>query len=168
MQHWYVVHTKPRQEEVASAQLERQGFEVYLPRLHLRKRGSQGWREVIEPLFPRYLFLHVDPDVISIAPIRSTLGVSNLVRFGMRIGDVPASVIAYLKQSENPETGVIDANPQDLVKGERVEIVEGPFAGMHAVFQQANSNDRAMVLIEMLGRQSLVSVSKDSLVKQRP
>jgi len=28
---WYVIHSKPRQEDIALAQLQRQEFEVYLP-----------------------------------------------------------------------------------------------------------------------------------------
>ena len=37
---------------------------------------------VVEPVFPRYLFVRLDFGVTNLAPIRSTLGVSDLVRFG--------------------------------------------------------------------------------------
>ncbi|MEN9764019.1 MAG: transcription/translation regulatory transformer protein RfaH, partial [Pseudomonadota bacterium] len=34
---WYLVHTKPRQEDIALMNLERQGYTCYLPRLSVEK-----------------------------------------------------------------------------------------------------------------------------------
>jgi transcriptional antiterminator RfaH len=79
---WFAVHTKPRREVEAKTQLCNQGFEAYLPRIQFRKRRKGRWIEFIEPLFPRYLFIEVDPTVQSIAPVRNTFGVSGLVCFG--------------------------------------------------------------------------------------
>ncbi len=60
MQHWYVVHCKPRQEATAEEHLNRQGYGAYLPKVLLRKRKRDKWVKVVEPLFPRYLFSQVD------------------------------------------------------------------------------------------------------------
>ena len=60
MRTWCAAFTKPRQEEVASENLTRQGFRTYLPRLKQPKRRRDRWIEVIEPLFPRYLFVELD------------------------------------------------------------------------------------------------------------
>ena len=76
MTNWYAVQTKPRQELVAEQNLQRQGFVTYLPRIRLRKRKRNKLVDAVEPLFPRYLFIHVDPDQDSLAPVRSTLGVA--------------------------------------------------------------------------------------------
>ena len=74
-QRWYVVKSKPRAEREAASQLRAQQYRVVLPELiQPRKR----W----EALFPSYLFVQTVDDNQSIAPIRSTLGVSMLVRFG--------------------------------------------------------------------------------------
>ncbi len=78
--HWYLVHTKPRQEKCALQNLEQQGYQCYLPTL-LSERlrlGSLTVRD--EPLFPRYLFIRLGqgPATQSWAPIRSTKGVSRL------------------------------------------------------------------------------------------
>ena len=72
---WYLVHTRPRQEEVAREHLERQGYGVYLPRLQLPRRRRGHWHDVIEPLFPRYLFAGARRNEQSLHPIRSTRGV---------------------------------------------------------------------------------------------
>ena len=54
---WFAVYTKPRQEQVALENLERQGFRCFLPMaVNPYQRRSQRMPR-IEPLFPRYLFL---------------------------------------------------------------------------------------------------------------
>ena len=71
---WYLIATKPRQEAVALLNLERQGYRVQLPKVELRKRRRGKWQEVIEPLFPGYLFVALATGVDDTAPIRSTVG----------------------------------------------------------------------------------------------
>ena len=82
MNRWYAALCKPRQEMVAEANLANQGFAVYLPRLKNRHRRAGRWVDRVEPLFPRYLFVAAGLESQSLAPIRSTRGVSGLVRFG--------------------------------------------------------------------------------------
>ena len=82
MRYWYAVQTKPRQEAVAELHLQRQHFETYLPKILVRKHRRDKWTKVVEPLFPRYLFVRLDPDENSLSPVRSTKGVAGPVRFG--------------------------------------------------------------------------------------
>ena len=81
---WYVVHTKIRQEALAMTNLNRQGFECYVPMIKMEKMRRHKATLVKEPMFPRYLFIRLDTSGSgpSWSPIRSTLGVSQLVRFG--------------------------------------------------------------------------------------
>ena len=44
-------------------------------------------------MFPRYLFVAVDPDVQAWRAIRSTIGVADLVSFGDRPATVPQEII---------------------------------------------------------------------------
>ena len=70
MRCWYAVQTKPRKEAIAELHLRRQHFETYLPKVLLRKRRRAKWTKVVEPLFPRYLFIRVDPEESSLAAVR--------------------------------------------------------------------------------------------------
>ena len=79
---WYVVHTKARQEQPACDNLARQGYNVYFPRFKVIKRIRGLQQAVLEPLFPRYVFLQPSSAAQSLAPVRSTLGVATMVRFG--------------------------------------------------------------------------------------
>jgi len=82
--HWYLTHTKLRQEQRALLNLERQGYECYLPLLSVEKMSKGEVSVVEEPLFARYLFIRLDVSQSgeSWGPICSTKGVSRLVIFG--------------------------------------------------------------------------------------
>ena len=96
---WYLIHTKPRQEHIALTNLERQGYTCYLPQLRVEKIRRRKAEVVSEPMFARYLFvrLSTSDNGPSWAPIRATLGVSQLVRFGTRPAKVEDPLVDLLR-----------------------------------------------------------------------
>jgi transcriptional antiterminator RfaH len=161
---WYVIHTKPRQEQRALLNLRQQGFECLLPTLAV-ERIKQGVLSVaVEPLFPRYLFIQLSdgPESQSWSPIRSTKGVSRLVTFGGEAAKVADHLIETLRAHAANE----DVQPKRLfTPGERVQMTEGPFAGIEGVYQMADGESRAMVLIELLCRPTRLDVPLGQLRK---
>ena len=158
---WYVVATRPRQESVARDHLARQGYRVLLPEISLKKRRQNRWVAVVEPLFPGYLFVQIAFGRDDAAPIRSTRGCRDLVRFGEHHPSVPVMVLeALLGQSAS----VIEGCPL-FTAGETVRIEGGPFVGLIAVFDMPKGDDRAQVLLEMLGKVQQVVVDSDQLAK---
>ena len=160
--HWYVIHTKPRQEERALLNLERQGYACYLPRIPAEKLRRGALKIVLEPLFARYLFIQLSTGQSgqSWAPIRSTVGVSRLVTFGAE----PAKVGADLIETLQAQVGDLAKEPARLFSpGDRVQIRQGPFAGLEAIYQLADGEHRAMVLIEILGKLSKLTLEPSSL-----
>jgi transcriptional antiterminator RfaH len=155
--HWYVVHTKPQQEQCAPLNLEEQGYECYLPTLAVEKIGQGKLPVEEEPLFPRYLFIRLAPTQSgkSWSPIRSTKGVSRLVTFGTEPAKVDTQLVATLQQRH----AALFPEPQRLFNPrERVVMVDGPFAGLQAVYQITNGERRAMVLIELLSKPTRLTV----------
>ena len=159
--HWYLVFTKPRQEQVALEHLERPGYRCYLPQWQVekKKRGRRTveWATVTEPLFPRYLFIELDtgPSGLSWGPIRSTTGVTSLVRFGLQPAKAPAGLIETLRamEAEHAQSAARPLEPGDLVS-----LREGPFAGLQAVYQCQDSNARITLLLELMSRPVRVQV----------
>lgn len=152
---WYLVHTKPRQEAVAALNLQRQGYPCYLPMLTLDKLRRSRIATVTEPMFPRYLFVQLDsaPNARSWAPIRSTLGVTQLVHFGNRPARVDDALIGMIREREHsgpPAPG--------YQAGDKVVVTAGPFAGVEAIFESADAQRRCMILIEILSRPVPLSV----------
>lgn len=164
--HWYLVYTKPRQELVALENLQRQGYRCYLPQWQVLKRGrgSREWAEVDEPLFPRYLFVELDtsPTGLSWAPIRSTTGVTSLVRFGQQPAKAPPGLIDALRALELEHSTVAN---QPLMPGEVVRMREGPFAGLQAVYQCQDSKGRITVLLEVMSRPVRVQVEAEAVLR---
>lgn len=149
--HWYLIHTKPRQEKRALDNLTQQGYECYLPLYHTEKLQKGKVNVIQEALFPRYLFikLSTSQEGQSWAPIRSTLGVHRLVTFGLQPAKVGAELVDLLKEFESSKAGAVD---KLYNAGDAVQIIEGPFAGLPAIYHIAQGERRAMVLIELLHR----------------
>lgn len=162
--YWYVTQTKPRQEKRALLNLERQGYECYLPLLAVEKLRNRKLSVVEEPLFARYLFIHLDDSQTgkSWGPIRSTKGVSHMVTFGNEYARVDEQLIATLR-AQRDQNG---HQPKPLFEpGERVMVTSGPFAGIEAIYQMSNGEMRAMVLIELLSKPTQLQISPANLSK---
>jgi len=161
VERWYAVRCKPRQEAVAEENLQRQGFHVYLPRIRIRQRRRGRWIDAVEVLFPRYIFIRIDPLRRSTATVRSTRGALGLVRFGGQPAVVPDAVMDALLQREDAASGLHQDNRPLFSAGEPVKLVDGPLTGMEGVFTQQDGDKRVIVLLELLGKANKISVSRD-------
>jgi len=160
---WYLIHTKPRQEERALLNLAEQGYECYLPVMSSEKLKQEGIATVDEPLFPRYLFVRLGKGDCAKGwgPVRSTKGVSRLVMFGSEPAKVEDRLVSMLRAQESRWQ-----EPRTLFQqGERVLLTEGPFVGLDAIYDVRCGESRVMVLIEILSKQIQLSVSPSSLRK---
>lgn len=149
---WLVAQTRPQAEAKAEDHLKRQGFAVYLPR-YLRIRRHARRREVVaRPLFPRYLFVGIDPVRSLWRSIRSTVGVSHLVAFGDKPVVVPPRILDEIRARED-ENGMVVMNPAlHLAKGDPVRVVDGALCDRVGLFDHIDDNRRVVILLELLGR----------------
>jgi len=160
---WYLVYSKPRQELCSLENLERQGFECFLPLISVEKLRRKVIVVVQEPLFPRYLFIRLDAsqEGRSWNPIRSTTGVSRLVTFGQ----MPAKVDDQLVEIIRSTVSDASVRQRHFEPGELVRINDGPFAGLEAVYQMPDGEARIMVLIDILSKKVSLSIEPPSLSK---
>ena len=154
-----MVHTKPRAEARALENLERQGFEVFLPMITLQKVRRAKLVNVTEPMFSRYLFLRTSDAMQDLSVVRSTLGVSQLVRFGTVPAKVPHAWVEAMRLQPSIEETL-------LKSGDMVLIADGMLKGLEAVYMQPDGELRAMVLIDLLSKPHLVSYEVSSLLPQ--
>jgi len=154
---WYLLYSKPRQEGVAVENLKRQGYETYLPLIRTRRRRQGQYVSLVEPMFPRYLFIHLSDQTDNWGPIRSTLGVSGLVRFGDLPAQVPDRLLQALR-SRDDDSGIQQFETPDFKPGDRVRIAEGPMAGYEGIFQARSSKERVVVLLDVVGQATRVQM----------
>ena len=154
---WYLVQSKPRNEMRALENLVRQGYETYLPLMEVERLQRGKLFKKMEPLFPRYLFLHLEEGNDNWGPIRSTMGVAGLVRFGQAYAVVSDDVLE-----------AVCVRTQDVKKalftpGDSIRVVSGPLLGLEGVFDITDGEQRSFVLLEFMQKQQRVSVSTADL-----
>ena len=164
---WYLVRTKARGESIAQGQLERQGYAVYYPRAASLVRCRGRLRERIGPLFPRYVFVRLDVVRQSLGPVRNTFGVSQIVRFGERFSVIPDQVITKLIDRAEPATGLHRLKEPRLARGAPVRVSGGAFDRLEGVFERYDGEQRVLILLEVLGRQTRIRMQAHQVIAER-
>ena len=159
---WYVAHTKPRQERLAQENLARQSYGVYLPQLKVLKRVGNRQHCAFEALFPRYLFFQPSHDQLSIAPVRSTQGVTTIVRFGGIPAVLRPDTLLRIRDFESRQWLADIGELSGLRPGKPVVVTNGPLAGLEGLVSMV-SGQRVIVLMRLLGEQTRVGVSPHQL-----
>ncbi len=159
---WHLIHTKPTQELNAQIELERQGYATYLPKVEKPKRNNHLRQSTPAPLFPRYLFIQLTAGIDNWAPIRSTRGVSNLVRFGMLPAVISDETVHSIISQEN-KNGLHTIATPTYSKNDSVRLTQGPFADFQAIFKEKRASGRVLILLNLLGNASQVEISQDHL-----
>lgn len=160
MKRWYAVFAKAGREAMAEANLIRQSFRPYLPRVSATARGVGR-----APLFPRYLFVELDVDAAPWRAVNSTFGVIGLVQFGPRPSPVPEGVVEGIMEREGPD-GLIQLPKQvPFQPGDRVSVEDGPLLARIGVFDGMTAAGRAQVLMDLLGGRIRVQVPATVLRK---
>lgn len=162
MDNWYLIYSKSRQEQRAQQHLANQGFESFAPQITVKKIRAGKTVQLTEPLFPRYIFLKC-PQTPNLSTIRSTRGVAGLVRFGDTLATVPATLVHLLLQKQLQRQQQAPAQP--FQPGDKLEILNGPFASLNAVFQQTDGEQRSIILLNFLGQQLQLSLENKDLSK---
>ena len=158
---WYVVQTQPHAETRAFANLKRQGFDVFCPRVRKTVRHARTLKHVLAPLFPGYVFIKLD---ISCEPWRSVNGTFGVVRL-ITQRDTPLPVlrgVVEAMQRRMCDDGAIDWSHSFTV-GQLVRIADGPLADFVGTLEQLDASGRVRVLLELLGRSVSVALRCETL-----
>ena len=159
---WLVAYTKPRQEQVALQNLERQNFEVYLPRYKKFKSTETSPVPVFEPMFPRYILFRPSQPEPSIESVRSTKGISHVVRFGFDPGVVSANMVTAIQAFEAEQNLATLDQMTHFKAGQKVKLKNVALGNMVGLVQSVSAK-RVAVLLEILGRPTLVQLDHHQL-----
>ncbi|MEO7299595.1 MAG: transcription termination/antitermination NusG family protein [Verrucomicrobiota bacterium] len=163
---WYCARTKPKQEHMAALNIRGNlGLEVFLPRIQIKRVTRRGKVRFVEPLFPGYIFIYT-PLNSKFEEIRRTSGVSTLIHFGDIVPTVPAAAIDELKKSFGRDEPV--PVEDDVRPGAEVSIGTGAFRSLNGVVLKGlPGKQRVQVLLEILGRLTVVELDDDSIVREK-
>ena len=164
--HWYLVYCKPNMETIARENLQNQTYQNYLPMIECQRRKNRRYRTTIEPMFPRYLFVHMCNGIDDWRPVRSTLGVQHVVRFGQHAAKVPDELIEYLHGRET-QKGLQQLDTNELKIGDRVKIRQGIGQDIEGIITAETGKDRVQLLINLVNTAATMTVSKQNIVASK-
>ena len=155
MKNWYLIKTKPRQEKIAKQNLENQGYEAFCPLAEINNR--------LVVLFPGYLFIQLNEKIQNWSPIKSTKGVLHFVKFGSNFAKVPMSVVEFIKTNQHITIRKIK-NLNKFKPGDKVQISDGAFKNWVAIFKCYKTDERVLLLMNLLGHEQSLSFKKKSVI----
>jgi len=160
---WFCILTHPKHEHIAAAGLEKiGGFEVFNPQIRFRRATRRGPVWFTESAFSGYIFArfnlqrHLDT-------VRYSASVSKVVHFNSGYPSIPDAQMHELQSIFGSDETLI--LPPDLAIGDTVRIVGGAFHDLIAVVQQVlPAKQRALALLDFLGRMTTVELALESIV----
>lgn len=180
---WYVAYTKPRQEHCAVQNLQRQGFHTYLPLYKAMRKPSStaplptpgpdqsaivqstkaaGAQIVYQPMFPRYVFLRPTRPQQSLATVRSTRGINNLVRFGLELATLHADTLGAIQLLERQRNQAPLQTISPFQPGKRVRLLGPELSPLEGLVHSVSAK-RITILLQILGRQKTLRVTHGQL-----
>lgn len=159
---WFLAQTKPNCEQIACRNLERQGFATFRPlERHTSVRAGRFLTRV-RSFFPGYIFLAVPDAGERWSLVNSTFGVSRLIAFAGKPAQVQQRVIDDLR-ARCDESDTITVH-DDLACGSEIEIGQGSFSGFTGRVERLAPDQRALVLIDFLGKDTRVELGREALI----
>ncbi len=163
MKKWYVVNTKPKNEDRAASNLLSGGIEALSPKLRLKKYKNYRFVTVIEPMFPGYIFAKFDP-IEEFRIVKYTRGVKTIVHFGERIVPIHEELIEFIKSKL--ENGIATIQKKPLSKGDKIIIKDGPFKGLTGIFErEMDGKERVTILLDAVQFAAKMEIDRELIEK---
>ena len=150
LKEWFVIKFKPNSHFQAEKNLTRQGFETFLPLHEVTSRKASRFVKSTKPLFPGYMFVSFNKTENKWHKIKNTYGVSRLITFNLSLKSIPSTFVDNLMKRYDSSGKLIPT--VKMKKGDKVEILEGPFANFIATVEKYESEQRLWILMDLMGR----------------
>ena len=178
---WYALYTRPRFEKKVDSILKQQDVHSFLPqRVVVRYWSNHRKKKISEPLFPSYVFVHVNSAELYIAS--QAYGVARLVRFGVQPACIPKeqieAIYRILQHGYEPEPcqvfnfgdedrvlqdGYVPELHSSLAYGEEVEIVSGPLRGLRGVYIEDRGKHRLVLSVGVIQQAIAITVKRGQI-----
>ena len=157
---WYALQHKPAQGDRALQHLQNQDIACFYPKISVEKIKGGKRSKKLEPLFPGYLFVNLEQTDPRWSKLRSTRGVLRIVGFANKPAPISDAVIQHVKESLDSV-----AEQGGIKPGQAVQLSEGPFEGINAIFQAYDGEERAIVLVNFMQKQQSIRVPVSAIKK---
>ena len=153
---WYVIQTKPKEEEKATSYLSTEGVEMFHPLIETFASKNMRMSKELKPLFPGYIFGRFDLEK-NYPLVRWARGVKNILGFGGYPTPISEEVVRAIKERTDPQ-GILRVKnrfePNDLVR-----IKTGPMKDLLGVFERwLPDHERVRILLRFIGYEPAVEI----------
>ena len=149
---WFILQFKSNSHHIAAKNLNRQGFETFLPLHDTTSRKLSRFINTSKPLFPGYMFIRFDKAESEWHKVNNTYGVSRLITFNSVLKSIPTNFVDSLMKRYDLSDKLLPV--QKLKKGDQVELLTGPFANFIATVETYESDQRIWILMDLMGRKT--------------
>lgn len=164
-QAWYVVQTKPTAEATVQQHLRNADYETFLPKIRTMVKGGGKTTSRVRPLFPAYLFVHMDlGDASLYHMIKYTRGVRKILGHGSLPVPVPDEMIDILKERVSDED--IIEQRITMNKGDEVRVRSGIFQDLVGILEKpVSAAGRVKVLLKIMHHKITCDMSAGEVEK---
>ena len=159
---WFILQFKSNSHHQAAKNLNRQGFETFLPLVEITSQRTSRFVNTSKPLFPGYMFIKFDRAESKFHKINNTYGVSRLITFNSILKSIPTSFVNNLMKRYDLSGKLIPI--KKLKKGDHVTILKGPFANFIATVEKYEADQRIWILMDLMGREAKIQTPSDNLI----
>jgi transcriptional antiterminator RfaH len=158
---WFILQFKANSHHLAAKNLNRQGFETFLPLHETTSRRLSRFINTSKPLFPGYMFIRFDKAESEWHKINNTYGVSRLITFNSLLKSIPTSFVDNLMMRYDLSGKLLPI--KKLKKGDQVTVIKGSFANFIATVEKYEADQRIWILMDLMGRKTKIQTPSDNL-----
>lgn len=162
---WYVVYTKPKQEQRVCRNLASWGIETFNPEL-LERRCNQFTGQpsyIAKSMFPNYIFVRFKARTM-LHNIFCTRG----VKYVLCSDGAPLPInedLIELIRSRVDESGYVRLG-NDFKVGDKVTFIDGPLQNLQGIFsEETRDSERVLILLDLVKYQVRITATRDQLRK---
>lgn len=155
---WFIAQIKPHSYDLAVRNLDRQGFETYLPKMKVTIKKENKFINKDKLVFPGYIFVSMGLEKPNWSIINSTYGVSRLLVFNNKPSEISNDIILALKNKY--ETNSDTLITKNLNRGDNIKFISGPFVDLIARIELIDDKNRIWVLLEAMGKYHKVKIQQ--------
>jgi len=159
---WFILQFKSNSHHQATKNLNRQGFETFLPLHDTTSRKLSRFVNTSKPLFPGYMFIRFNRAESEWHKINNTYGVSRLITFNSILKSIPTTFVDHLMKRYDSSGNSLPI--KKLKKGDHVTVLKGPFANFIATVEKYEADQRMWILMDLMGRKTKIQTPSDYLI----
>lgn len=165
---WYVMYVRSRHEKKVRDALSDAKIECFLPLVKSESIWSDRKKMLLKPLFPSYVFVYIS-NKQEFYKAQNANGFCYFVSFNNAYALAKNEEVINIKKLLNADGIVsIEAINKPLSVGEKVQIEDGPLAGLSCEIVRVDKQEKILVRLNSIHQNLLVSVPQKAILASTP